>query len=609
MPGGLINIISWGAANVILNGNPSKTFFKATYKKYTNFGLQRFRLDFDGQRNLDWSTDTKFEFKIKRYAELLWDTYLVINMPDIWSPFYPRPDIKAKVEGDPDNNDLSDVNYVPYEFNWIDNLGFQIIKKITIHAGGTILDEYSGEYMASVIQRDEGTKRVLLSEMIGNTSAMNNPANAFGRTNIYPNATFSEDCDQTIGIEPSIRGRKLYIPIMAWFCYNSKLSLPLIALQYQDIYISVELRPIRELYTILNVQQPLEDIEYTNPPILKISSEGKGQRHAPNAASATDQMWVFTQQPPDPVIFGYNGTSQSIQPVTDLEYPYVFPQNYPNKNNQWNTDIHLISTYVFLGNDERRQFAASDHQYLIKTTFQHDFNNVTGSRRVDLPSRNMVSSYMFRFRRSDVNLRNEWTNYSNWAYENTLPSNLKGWGPTFKDEAVAHFLQPISEYYGSNSLNPLGYFVTGCRTDTNIKNILLDLGILMGGEYRETNHPSGIYNYVEKWKRTTGSAKEGLYIYNFCIDTNRGIYQPSGSQNTDKYQYVTFEFNTIQPPRDENFVNGDNIDVLCDPSGAIIGLRKDLWRLNDYNFNLRVWEERYNTITIKSGKIGLLYAR
>ena len=100
-----------------------------------------------------------------------------------------------------------------------------------------------------------------------------------------------------------------------------------------------------------------------------------------------------------------------------------------------------------------------------------------------------------------------------------------------------------------------------------------------------------------------------MYIYNFCIDTNRGIYQPSGAQNTDKYQYVTLEFNTIQPPRDENFANGDNIDVLCDPSGAIIGLRKDLWRLNDYNFNLRVWEERYNTITIKSGKIGLLYAR
>ena len=48
MPGGLLNIISVGNANLFLTGNPSKTFFKVTYSKYTNFGLQKFRMDFDG---------------------------------------------------------------------------------------------------------------------------------------------------------------------------------------------------------------------------------------------------------------------------------------------------------------------------------------------------------------------------------------------------------------------------------------------------------------------------------------------------------------------------------------------------------------------------------
>lgn len=601
MPGGLINIVSFGTANVILNGNPSKTFFKSIYKKYTNFGLQRFRLDFEGQRNLDWNSDTMFEFKIKRYAELMWDTYLVVNLPDIWSPFYPRPDISGNTTGP-----LENVNFVPYEFKWIENLGFEMIRKITIHAGGNVLAEYSGEYMAAAIQRDEGSKILLTSEMIGNERALNDPANAFGRSNIYPNAAFDSRCGQA-GIEPSIRGRQLYIPLMAWFCFDSKLALPLIALQYQDIYIRVEMRPIRELYTILNVQQPLEDIKYVKPNIPKISDDGLGQRHAPNAASGTDQMWVFTQQPPDPKIYGFNGTSTSQQ-ITETPYPFVFPQNYPNKNNQWNTDIHLISTYVFLGNDERRQFAASDHQYLIKSPQQHDFNNVTGSHRVDLPSRNMVSSYMFRFRRSDVNLRNEWSNYSNWVYEDTLPSNIKGWGP-LDGSTGEHFLKPEDTYYGANDKNPLSYFVTGCRTSSNIKGILLELGVLMGGEYRETIHKVGVYDFVEKWLRTSGFAKQGLYMYNFCIDSNRTVYQPSGAQNTDKYQYVTFEFTTIQPPRNTDFESQNNIDILCDPSGAIIGLRKDLWRLNNYNFDLRVWEERYNMIEIKSGRIGLLYAR
>ena len=37
MAGGLLNLISTGNQNLILNGNPSKTFFKVKYAKYTNF--------------------------------------------------------------------------------------------------------------------------------------------------------------------------------------------------------------------------------------------------------------------------------------------------------------------------------------------------------------------------------------------------------------------------------------------------------------------------------------------------------------------------------------------------------------------------------------------
>ena len=42
MPGGLLNLIAYGNQNAILNGNPKKSFFKTTFKKYTNFGLHKF---------------------------------------------------------------------------------------------------------------------------------------------------------------------------------------------------------------------------------------------------------------------------------------------------------------------------------------------------------------------------------------------------------------------------------------------------------------------------------------------------------------------------------------------------------------------------------------
>ena len=128
MPGGLLNIVSQGNLNVILNGNPSKTFFKCAYSKYTNFGLQKFRLDFDGQRCLQLNEDSTFIFKVPRYADLLMDTYLVVQLPTIWSPIYPPQDCNG--------------SWVPYEFKWIDNLGTQMIRDVTISVGGSILQKF-----------------------------------------------------------------------------------------------------------------------------------------------------------------------------------------------------------------------------------------------------------------------------------------------------------------------------------------------------------------------------------------------------------------------------------------------------------------------------------
>ena len=130
MPGGLLNIVSYGNQNVVLNGNPSKTFFKCTYAKYTNFGLQKFRLDFEGLRTLRMTEPSTFTFKVSRYADLLLDTYLVMTLPTIWSPIMPPQDCSGQ--------------WRPYEFKWIKNLGTQMIKQVTFYVGGQIIQQFSG---------------------------------------------------------------------------------------------------------------------------------------------------------------------------------------------------------------------------------------------------------------------------------------------------------------------------------------------------------------------------------------------------------------------------------------------------------------------------------
>ena len=83
MPGGLLNLVTKGQSNIILNENPQKSFFKSSYKKYTNFGLQKFRIDFDGTKTLRLNSESTFEFTFPRYADLLMGTYLVMTLPNI----------------------------------------------------------------------------------------------------------------------------------------------------------------------------------------------------------------------------------------------------------------------------------------------------------------------------------------------------------------------------------------------------------------------------------------------------------------------------------------------------------------------------------------------
>jgi hypothetical protein len=558
MPGGLLQLVAYGQSNIILTSNPKTTFFKSSYKKYTPFGMQRFRIDFDGQRKLNFDSKSIMEFKIPRYADLLWDTYIVVNLPDIWSPIFYRNDVSG--------------NYLPYEFQWINDLGFAMIEQITIHSGGTTLAQYSGEWMMNAVRRDEGGKRVLLGNMAGSDKHLErliDPAAFFGGK--YPNAIYNNTSDAN-GIEPSIRGRQLYIPLMSWFSYSTKTALPLVALQYQAVHIKIEFNAVKDLFTILNVEQTTPIPSINN---MKVNL----QRIAPNTADINHQLWKFIQPPPG-------------LPKSSLENT----NQYENRRNDWNTDIHLIGTYIFLSNEERRNIAKCNHSYLVKEQYEWDYHNVAGSKRVDIPSKDMVSSYMWRFRRSDVAKRNQWFNYSNYAWEGDPPGK-----PQLLNLVTGNPFTIPSD-------NPFFLFASGPRESGNIKNIMLDMAILYGQEYRENILPAGVYAYIEKWWRTTGIAKYGLYCYNFCTNSSRLTYQPTGAQNTNKVKYITFEFNTIEPPKNQD-PDTANVDVLCDENGDIIGVRKDIWTLNEYTFDLRIFEERYNMIEITGGRIGLLQAR
>jgi hypothetical protein len=560
MAGGLMQLVSQGQQNVILNGNPEKTFWKATYKHYTNFGKQNFRLDYEGSPTLNLTASSTFTFKVKRYADLLMDCYISLTLPTIWSPIYP-PQTVTNSDGS-----VTYTDWAPYEFQWIDNLGVQIIEKITINCGNQQLQQYSGQYILASSQRDfSGEKLNLFNQMIGNVPELNDPANYGARVNSYPNAYYTSN---PAGAQPSIMGQTLYIPLGAWFNLKTQQAFPLISLQYNELQINVTFRAVNEWFTIRDVT------DYVNNfPVV-----------APNFNQFYMQFYRFLQTPPDEVLG---------------------PTSYVDTRTNWNADINLNCTYCFLSNDESKLFAKNEQRYLFKQIYEKPFYNITGQNKVDLDSLGMVISWMFYFQRSDVNLRNQWSNYTNWPY-NYMPQDVTP-APTAGDVENPDTSSPYTTL--GPGLNPdgtlSGLYTSGTYNPQNLKEILVALGIILDGQYRENVLPVGVYNYIEKFTRTAGSAPPGLYCYNFCLDTSPYNLQPSGAMNMSRFTYVQFEFTTISPPIDPYA----QVLTICDPNtGDIVGINKPTWRIYDYNYNLYVMEERVNMVVFVGGNAGLLYA-
>ena len=73
-----------------------------------------------------------------------------------------------------------------------------------------------------------------------------------------------------------------------------------------------------------------------------------------------------------------------------------------------------------------------------------------------------------------------------------------------------------------------------------------------------------------------------------------------------KFKRIEMEIPTYVPSVD--LVNS-RFDVICNEDGSPICIRKSNWRLYDYNYNLVLFEERYNIVSFVGGNCALMYAR
>jgi hypothetical protein len=196
MGGGLMQLVAYGSQDVYLTGNPQITFFKVVYRRHTNFSIEPIQQVFNGIANWGHSVSAT----ISRNGDLLYRMYVTITLPSVTS----------------NGNE---------QFRWLNWLGHIIVQQAEIIIGGQRIDRHYGHWLHiwNELTQTFG-HQAGYATMVGNVPKL---------------------VQSSIDTSPSIT---LYVPLRFWFNRNVGLALPLIALQYHDVQVNLNIANIQDCY-------------------------------------------------------------------------------------------------------------------------------------------------------------------------------------------------------------------------------------------------------------------------------------------------------------------------------------------------------------------------
>lgn len=656
MPGGLLQLVAVGAQNELVNGSPSMTHFRAVYRRHTNFAMESIRMSFTAS-NLEFSsTGTRtLSCRIDRYAQLLHDTYLFITLPDIWSP------MKYLGSGTPllptgygaGTTTETAPNSIGYEFQWIDNIGYNLIDHVDITLNGQVIQSLRGEWLKlySYMTHDRN-KRQIVDQMVGNVPELTDPANAYDRTNQYPHAitpTSTPTASPMTTIpEPSIRSRQLVIPLHFWFAENPGLALPLAALQNSEVYINVTLRSIQDLYTVIDVNPKTVVARATSAVsngstvvYTTASAHGLSAGQVVSVAGMSDSTFntvgstVTAVGSPTTFTLTLAATSSTLTSQTgtvtgaSTSSTYgqrVKPTNYPiqlflsppktdgTPSNPLLTTFfpnpYIEGNFIYLTETEWNQIARADTTVLVKTVrYVGKEGQFGGNTDLEIPMYNLVTRIVFAAQRSDRILVNDWDNYTNWVNPKRAP-----WS------AISS--AAVTSLYSSGQQQ---------TSSTFPRDAMIDGVLLFDAKERFQTKPLPYFSLLQMYRHTTGDAPglSGLYMYSFALDHDQ--YQPSGSANGSLFNKVILRLTLQQPlPQASTSTGAPTTSVVCvlkstvfSPNPTVIPpTQVGLYDPNDlvtvvqgndnvifvYTYTVGVYVEAMNFFRIVSGLGNLVFA-
>jgi hypothetical protein len=285
MGGGLLQLVAYGAQDVYLTGNPQITFFKVAYRRHTNFAIEAIEQTFNGSA----SFGSRVTCQITRNGDLINRVYFTATLSNKNTSY-------GATDADAATNINKGIALVPY-------FGLKLLKSIELEIGGQRIDKHYSEWL-----------------YIWNELSL-----PIGKRDGYKLMVGGDNYNRSILLEAQ-QSYSIFVPLEFWFCRNVGLALPLIALQYHEVKINIELETATAMVdTGFNMSDRALTVKNWNDVTITGAADNTS-----NAKLANN------------LLTGGGSTNLGLDGAS------------------------LWVDYIFLDTDERRRFAQLSHEYLIE---------------------------------------------------------------------------------------------------------------------------------------------------------------------------------------------------------------------------------------------------
>ena len=514
MGGGLMQLVAYGAQDVYLTGNPQITFWKVTYRRHTNFAMESIEQTFNGQADFG----RRVTCTISRNGDLAYRTYLQVTLPEI-------------------NQSMSNITTATIAdgvyARWLDFPGEQMISQVEVEIGGQRIDRQYGDWMHIWNQLTLTSEQQRgYFKMVGNTTQLTficDPSFA----DINSPCSTSAGSNQVCQPRKALPETTLYVPLQFWYCRNPGLALPLIALQYHEVKINLDIRPIDECLWAVSTLSG----DGGNNSLIKVT---KAYQQSLVAASLyvdyvfldTDERRRMAQNPHEYLIEQLQFTGDESVGSSSNKIKLNF--NHPCKELIWvvqpDTNVDYCGSLT-LGNNLFNTLGAQPFNY---TDSIDALPNAIHSFGGAIATAGTTGSF--------INASGLFQDPQSWdALYTTGASTTAVGGPWSPDQTIPNYQAP-SAANPESLVSDAGVFVL---TETSLdmhcwgQNPVVTAKLQLNGQDRFSEREGTYFDQVQPYQHHTRAPDTGINVYSFALRPEE--HQPSGSCNFSRIDNATLQ--------------------------------------------------------------------